>query len=175
MRLVGMPRPVPIGSAVLMPRRATVVVAVAVVVVVVVRRIVPAALIVASSVTVTMPVVAVVTMLVIVCVVRRPLTAHLELRRAHASPDHALNPDGVGRNRQASQGGADLRNRQTGIDQRAQDHVAGGAREAVEVENPQTSPSYQPITPAEAASSPPPSSSSTADRQGSRDPEPRCP
>ena len=63
------------------------------------------------------------------------LAAHLELGRADARTLHALGPDRLAIDRQASESGADLLERHARVDQRADDHVAGRTREAVEVQD----------------------------------------
>ncbi len=59
-----------------------------------------------------------------------------ELRRRHAGPEDALGRDLEVLNRQAAKRGLQRLQRQSCIQQRAEDHVARGAVEAVEVEDP---------------------------------------
>ena len=73
---------------------------------------------------------------------RRLFTAHVELRCGDAGADDALGPDGVAVDRQAAERTSKVLERKTGVEQRAEDHVAGCAREAVEIENRQAKPSY---------------------------------
>ena len=63
------------------------------------------------------------------------LAAHLELRRADARAIHSFGPDRVAIDRQGAERRADLFERHARVDQRADDHVAGGTREAVEVQD----------------------------------------
>jgi len=80
----------------------------------------------------------------------RIFTAHAELGRAHAGAHHLFRPDRVWCDRQRAERTADVVERHAGIDQRAEHHVARGAREAIEVENPQ----IQPILPKSARRQP---------------------
>src|SRR5437879_2998925 len=63
------------------------------------------------------------------------LAADVELRRADACALHALGPDRFVIDRKTAERRADLLERHTRVDQRADDHVARRAREAVEVQN----------------------------------------
>jgi hypothetical protein len=63
------------------------------------------------------------------------LASDLELRRADSPALNAFGPDRLAIDRQAAEGGADLLERHARIDERADDHVARGAREAVEVQD----------------------------------------
>ena len=60
---------------------------------------------------------------------------HAELRRRHAGLDHAVDGNVPALDGQAAQRALQLVERQTGIEQRAEDHVPGRAREAVKVED----------------------------------------
>ena len=60
---------------------------------------------------------------------------HPELRRRHAGAQHALGRDVVAVDGQTAQRRAKPVERDPRVEQRAQNHVAGGAVEAVEVEN----------------------------------------
>src|ERR1044071_819117 len=71
--------------------------------------------------------------MVMVVAVTGILAPDLELRRADARTVHALGPDRVPIDRQAAEGPANLLERHARVDERADDHVAGGTREAVEV------------------------------------------
>src|SRR5687767_10112354 len=66
---------------------------------------------------------------------RRSLAAHMELRCRHAGACDALGPDGVRIDGEASQGAAQVGEWQPRVEQRAQNHVAGCAREAVEIQD----------------------------------------
>ena len=59
-----------------------------------------------------------------------------ELRRANPSTNHRFSPDGIGRDREAAERAADVVERDAGVDQCTQHHVAGCAREAIEVQDP---------------------------------------
>ena len=61
---------------------------------------------------------------------------HAELRRTDARTDHGFRPDGFRRNGQAAERTADILERNTRVYQCTEHHVARGAREAVEVQNP---------------------------------------
>ena len=75
-------------------------------------------------------------MLMVVSVIDRGLfAADVELRRGNARTIHALGPYSVAIDGQAPERRAQFVQRQPGVDERTQDHVAGGAREAVEVED----------------------------------------
>jgi hypothetical protein len=102
-----------------------IIVAVRVVVVVGVFAVVP--------VMVVVPVMFAATVFMIVGVSRPAFPLHLELGGAHARARDALRPDCLGGDRQAPERPTHLGQRYPGVDQRAQDHVAGGTREAVEV------------------------------------------
>ncbi len=58
-----------------------------------------------------------------------------ELRRRHAGSEHLLGVDVGGAERQAAQRALQFLQRQPGIDQRAERHVARDSREAVEIQN----------------------------------------
>ena len=62
--------------------------------------------------------------------------ADAELRRSNPGTRDLLGPDHVRRDRQAAKGAADIRERDAGVDERAEHHVAGGTAEAVEVQDP---------------------------------------
>ena len=77
--------------------------------------------------------------LVIVRVIDRSrLPFHAEPRGTQARARHALRPDPVRCDGQRAEGAAHLVRRYAGIDQRADHHIAGDTREAVEIENRQT-------------------------------------
>ena len=65
----------------------------------------------------------------------RVLAADAELRRGDAGPHDPLGPDRRWRDRQAAQRPPDVLELHTGVDQRAEHHVASGTGEAVEVEH----------------------------------------
>src|SRR5262245_38350324 len=58
-----------------------------------------------------------------------------ELRRRHAGPDDSTYADVAAVERQAAEGLPQIVERQAGIEQGAEDHVAGDAREAIEVKH----------------------------------------
>ena len=60
---------------------------------------------------------------------------HSELGRRHARPEHAVGGDGVAVERQAAEGAAQIVERQAGVDERTEHHVAGNAGKAVEVQH----------------------------------------
>src|SRR5687767_10384823 len=60
-----------------------------------------------------------------------------ELCRPDASPGHLLGPHRVRRDRQRTEGAADVVEWNAGIDERAEHHVTRRSREAIEVQNPQ--------------------------------------
>ena len=60
---------------------------------------------------------------------------HAELRRGHAGLDHAIDRHVPAFDGQAAQRALQLVERQAGVEQRAEDHVARRARETVEVED----------------------------------------
>ena len=66
---------------------------------------------------------------------RRFLAEHMELRGDDTSARDALRPDVVGVDGKAAQRAAQIIQRQAGIDQGAEDHVASRAGETVQVEN----------------------------------------
>ena len=68
----------------------------------------------------------------------RLFVADVELGGAHARAHHPLRPDGVAIDREASERAAQAVERQAGVKQRAEDHVARCAGEAVEIQNGQT-------------------------------------
>ena len=74
---------------------------------------------------------------------RTRFAADVELRRANTGTNDRLGPDGVRRNRQAAERAPHILELHAGIDERAEDHVARGARETVEIENGQDLPSYR--------------------------------
>ena len=74
--------------------------------------------------------------------VSRVLTAHAEPRGGDAGSRHPFRPHQIRINGQASQRTTNLGERHAGVDQRAEDHVAGRAGEAVEVQRSQSRPSY---------------------------------
>jgi hypothetical protein len=85
-------------------------------------------------------------MLVLVMVVAIPrarFAADVELGRTDTGTNDWLGPDGIRRNRQATEGATDVLDLHTGIDERAQNHVARRARKTVEVEDGQDLPSYR--------------------------------
>jgi len=59
-----------------------------------------------------------------------------ELRRGDACAKHAIRVDVRARGEQAAKGALELCERQTGVDERADRHVAGDAGEAIEIQNP---------------------------------------
>jgi len=63
------------------------------------------------------------------------VAADLELRRAEPCALHTLGPDCITIDGQAAERGADVFERNACINQRADDHVAGSAGEAVEVQD----------------------------------------
>ena len=63
--------------------------------------------------------------------------ADAELGGANTSTRHAFRPHRVGGNRQAAERAANICERHAGVDEGAQHHVAGRAREAIEVQDPQ--------------------------------------
>src|SRR6188508_108904 len=68
---------------------------------------------------------------------RRVLATDAELRGADTGPRDPLSPDSVGGNRQTAQRRPDIVERDTGVDERAENHVAGSSRRTVEVERRQ--------------------------------------
>ena len=68
--------------------------------------------------------------------VRRFLSDDTEFRRADPRTNHGFRPDRIGRNSQTAERTADVLERNARVDQRAEHHVAGRAREAVKVQNP---------------------------------------
>ena len=58
-----------------------------------------------------------------------------ELRGRHAGPQHAVRRESVARDHQAAERRLEFGQRQTGVEQRAEHHVARGAGEAIEVED----------------------------------------
>ena len=70
-------------------------------------------------------------------------TAHVELRRGEAGAGDTFGPYAVAVDRKAAERAAEVFERQARIEQRAEDHVAGCAREAVEVQrSSRPKPSY---------------------------------
>ena len=74
---------------------------------------------------------------------RMRLPTDVELRCANAPANHRLRPDRIRRNREAAERLPHVLELHAGIDQCAEDHVAGGTREAVEIERGQDPQSYQ--------------------------------
>jgi hypothetical protein len=66
---------------------------------------------------------------------RRGLLAHAELGRRHPGPQHALGGDRVAIDGEAAEGALQILERQAGVEQRSEHHVAGNPRKAVEVQN----------------------------------------
>ena len=66
----------------------------------------------------------------------RLFSNHVELRRADAGADYRLRPDRTRRNCQAPERTPDVLERNARVDQGSKHHIAGRAREAVEVQNP---------------------------------------
>ena len=60
---------------------------------------------------------------------------HNELRRRDPRPQDLLRANLVARDREAAQGSPELVDRQTGVDQGPEHHVAGNARKTVEVQD----------------------------------------
>jgi hypothetical protein len=65
---------------------------------------------------------------------RRTLTSHPQLGRAHTSPRHAFGPDGLPIEGEAPQRVPKAVKREACVEQSAQNHVAGGTRETIEIE-----------------------------------------
>jgi hypothetical protein len=87
---------------------------------------------------------AILVVMVIVAVVHQlGFAADVELRRADPGAYDSLGPHVFGGDSQAAEGAAHVGERHAGVDQRAEDHVAGGTREAVEVEDSHTNPAGQ--------------------------------
>ena len=59
-----------------------------------------------------------------------------ELGRRHPGPQHALGGDRVAVDGEAAERALQLVERQAGVDERAEHHVAGNARETVEIQDP---------------------------------------
>jgi len=74
----------------------------------------------------------------IVRVIRCVLAPNAELGGRETGAGHAFGPDDVAFDRQTAQRTANRFKRHAGVDQRPENHVAGCAGEAVEVENPQS-------------------------------------
>jgi len=74
----------------------------------------------------------------IVRMIRCVLTPNAELGGRETGAGHAFGPDDVAFDRQTAQRTANRFKRHAGVDQRPENHVAGCAGEAVEVENPQS-------------------------------------
>ena len=87
------------------------------------------------SVIVRVPVVVIV-MIVFVGVGVVAVLCHDELRRRHAGAKHALRRDLGPVEREAPQRASQLVERQPGVEQRAQHHVARRAVETIEIQNP---------------------------------------
>src|SRR5688500_734508 len=66
---------------------------------------------------------------------RMHMLVHAEFRRGHAGLDHTIDRNLPALNGQAAQRVLQLVERQTGIEQRPENHVPGRAREAVKVED----------------------------------------
>jgi hypothetical protein len=73
---------------------------------------------------------------------REPLAANVELRRADPGACHALGPDRIGSDRQVAKRATQVLESDAGVDERTKNHVAGRARETVEVECLQDFQSY---------------------------------
>ena len=72
----------------------------------------------------------------------RAFVAHRELRGGYPRSDHALGRDDVGIHCKRPERATQVIKRQPGIDQRSENHVARGARKAVEVQQLHARPSY---------------------------------
>ena len=70
-------------------------------------------------------------------VVELIFAADAKSRGGHACARDALGPDGIRGDREAAQGAAHVIERHADVDQRAENHVAGSAREAIEVQGGQ--------------------------------------
>jgi len=73
-------------------------------------------------------------MLVLVMMIVRVLV-HAELRGRHAGAQHAVGVNVRIAERKSPEGALQLVERQTGIEERAERHVAGDAGETIEIEN----------------------------------------
>ena len=71
------------------------------------------------------------------------LATDVELRCANAAANYRLRPDRIRFNREAAERLPHILELHAGIDQGAEDHVAGSTREAVEIERGQDLQSYQ--------------------------------
>jgi hypothetical protein len=60
---------------------------------------------------------------------------HAEFGRRHTGPQHAIGVDVRVAQRQAAEGPPQVVERQAGVEQRAERHVAGDAREAIEIQD----------------------------------------
>ena len=69
------------------------------------------------------------------------MLVHAKFRRRHAGLDHAIDRHVPSFDGQAAERALQFLERQTRIEQRPEDHVARRARETVEVQNLQSSPS----------------------------------
>ena len=67
----------------------------------------------------------------------RVFAADAELGGANTRARHTFRPHRVGGDRQAAERAANICERHAGVDEGAQHHVAGRAREAIEVQDPQ--------------------------------------
>jgi hypothetical protein len=61
---------------------------------------------------------------------------HAELRGRHAGPQDTVRRDGVAVERQAAERTPQFVERQAGVDQRPEHHVAGNAGKTIEVQHP---------------------------------------
>ena len=68
-------------------------------------------------------------------IVRRLLAPDAEPGGAHPRTRHTFCPDVLAVDREASEGAPQIVERQAGVDERTEDHVAGRAGEAVKVQN----------------------------------------
>ena len=96
---------------------------------------------------VTVRLVVVVVIVLVMSVDRSSFAAHIEFGRADAAPHDRLRPDGIWRDREASQCGTDVLEPDARIDESTENHVAGGTGETVKVENGQDLQSYSSRTP----------------------------
>src|SRR4029079_19558199 len=84
---------------------------------------------------VLMRMIVVIVLIVMMMLVRVVVGVDRELRRRHPSPQHAIGVDMHSVQREAAERLLQRVERQPGVKERAQSHVARDAREAVEVEN----------------------------------------
>ena len=87
-------------------------------------------------------VVPVAVLMVVMRVVVNVFSTDTELRGRQAGARHPLRPDDLRINGQTAERTPDRGERHAGVDQRAEDHVAGCARETVEIQRSQSRPSY---------------------------------